>query len=162
VFIPFCFLEVSMVLRRHVLWSLLAALLLCTLAAANSLPIPATSVPTSTSIRAVDSASRLSVGGGHSAGVIFTLANRAPEERSGQLAGLLAGKVAPGRDLTAPLSTLPVSGASMHNNVRFRTSNWDRMAERGGASTPEPGSLLLLSSGLIGIAGMLRRRLTRG
>ena len=79
-----------MVLRRHVLWSLLAALLLCTLAAANSLPIPATSVPTSTSIRAVDSASRLSVGGGHSAGVIFTLANRAPEERSGQLAGLLA------------------------------------------------------------------------
>ena len=32
----------------------------------------------------------------------------------------------------------------------------------GGMSTPEPGSMMLLGTGLIGIAGMMRRKLLRG
>lgn len=50
----------------------------------------------------------------------------------------------------------PVGGSPGHGPQEF-------IGYRGTAmSTPEPGSLLMLSTGLIGIAGMVRRKLLRG
>jgi hypothetical protein len=49
-----------------------------------------------------------------------------------------------------------------HYNHIYRSDNYHRAGGAQCMSTPEPASLLLLSTGLIGIAGMLRRKLLRG
>jgi hypothetical protein len=59
--------------------------------------------------------------------------------------------------LASDSTHIPV--ATLRNNYRLRISNWN-IAEGGhGPSTPEPASLLLLSTGLIGIAALMRRKL---
>lgn len=53
---------------------------------------------------------------------------------------------------------LDVAGVDPDLNIKFVTEvNYD-----GPASTPEPSSLLLLGTGMLGLAGMVRRRLGRG
>jgi PEP-CTERM motif len=47
----------------------------------------------------------------------------------------------------------------MHGTIRFRAKNWNGGSQKTPMSTPEPGSLMLLSTGLVGIAGMVRRKL---
>ena len=51
-----------------------------------------------------------------------------------------------------------VAGSGLHNNLRFKTGVWAVQKSGGGVSTPEPGSLLLISTGLIGLAGTIRRK----
>jgi hypothetical protein len=46
-----------------------------------------------------------------------------------------------------------------HSTISYRAKNWNGGSQKAPMSTPEPGSLMLLSTGLVGIAGMVRRKL---
>jgi hypothetical protein len=50
----------------------------------------------------------------------------------------------------------------LHYNHIYRSDNYRGAGGAQWMSTPEPASLLLLSTGLVGIAGILRRKLLRG
>jgi hypothetical protein len=54
------------------------------------------------------------------------------------------------------------SSIGLQGTIRFRTSGWTGGGEGHGTTAPEPGSLMLLSTGLFGIAGIVRRKLMRG
>jgi hypothetical protein len=51
---------------------------------------------------------------------------------------------------------------SQHGTISRKNGTWAVWRERTPLATPEPGSLMLLSTGLAGIAGMVRRKLLRG
>ena len=57
--------------------------------------------------------------------------------------------------------TTPVMFGAHYNHI-YRSDNYRGTGGAQSMSTPEPASLLLLSTGLIGIAGILRRKLLRG
>ncbi len=46
-----------------------------------------------------------------------------------------------------------------HSTISYRAKNWNGGSPKAPMSTPEPGSLMLLSTGLVGVAGMVRRKL---
>ena len=66
-----------------------------------------------------------------------------------------------GANLAGSNSVRVSSPDAMHNNIRFRPAGWAN-GRGDGMAAPEPGSLMLLSTGLIGIAGLVRRKLLRG
>jgi PEP-CTERM motif-containing protein len=47
----------------------------------------------------------------------------------------------------------------VRSTISYRAKNWNGGNQKAPMSTPEPGSLMLLSTGLVGIAGMVRRKL---
>jgi len=75
--------------------------------------------------------------------------------------GPSSGNIMSDRNITA-VNLTHITPDRVHNNIRFRTANWNGPEWGRGMSTPEPGSLLLLSTGLMGIAGMVRRKLRLG
>ncbi len=69
---------------------------------------------------------------------------------------LLLARNAPSSEFKGLVLYTPVGGSPGHGPQEFIGYSQTAL------STPEPGSLMLLSTGLIGIAGMLRRKLLRG
>jgi PEP-CTERM motif len=89
--------------------------------------------------------------------------NRASGENwNAHPSGSLSGKVMFGQNITVSNATGFPFLAGRHGTGRYRIGGWV-VWNRGTPpmSTPEPGSLMLLSTGLLGIAGTMRRKLLR-
>jgi len=146
-------------LSRRFLLSLVVGLSLSTLASANSANVNMTFLHSGTGVYARTYMDHFSIDGGRATPAIFAASNdlvSTGKSRSAYLNGPLSGTVMDGQDVT-DYKTGSIASLSGMNGTRFRTDNW--AGARHGKSTPEPASLLLLSTGLIGIAGLVRRKL---
>ena len=146
-------------LSRRFLLSLVLGLSLSTLASANSANVNMTFLHSGTGVYARTYMDHFSMDGGRATPAIFAASNdlvSTGKSRSAYLNGPLSGTVMDGQHVT-DYKTGSIASLSGMNGTRFRTDNW--AGARHGKSTPEPASLLLLSTGLIGIAGLVRRKL---
>ena len=139
-------------LLSRVFLSLVAALSLCTLATANSVPVNVTILHSGagvvagacarTTLNAFDSPTTRTSWNAHFAGPL--------------------SKVPFAQGVTAYRATRFTFQGEGHGTRRYRVGGWVVWNRRTAMSTPEPGSLMLLSTGLLGVAGMMRRKLLRG
>ena len=146
-------------LSRRFLLSLVVGLSLSTLASANSANVNMTFLHSGTGVYARTYMDHFWMDGGRATPAIFAASNdlvSTGKSRSAYLNGPLSGTVMDGQHVT-DYKTGSIASLSGMNGTRFRTDNW--AGARHGMSTPEPASLLVLSTGLIGIAGLVRRKL---
>jgi PEP-CTERM motif len=87
---------------------------------------------------------------------VFNLSSS--EKVNAQVAGPLAGKGISGNPDSTTRFTL---SGERHGTLSHKNGNWTVWHQTSPLATPEPGSLMLLSTGLAGIAGMVRRKFRR-
>jgi len=148
--------------RYHFLLSLAATLLLSTLALADSAPlgVPFLRFDTSgvyTGARTYSDTFSINAG---KVTPILTAAFNTPSGYSGnnRLGGLSANIVS-GQGIAAQSAVGMTYAGGTHGTIAHQQGNFARSREGSPAATPEPGSLMLLSTGLIGLAGLVRRKL---
>jgi hypothetical protein len=148
--------------RYQFLLSLVAGLLLSTLALADSIPFSTKLLASSNGVYAgVSSPAHVSTGAGSSAPSTFdTFHNQLATSTVGNAP---LGASIPGTTTTLYGQHIPDSSTGRfntfngpHDTIRFRTKGWSG-PKLGGMAAPEPSSLMLLSTGLIGLAGLVRR-----
>lgn len=145
--------------RIHFLLLLVVVLSLCTLATANS--IPASMVPLDTGagipVDAFTVPGHVPIYSGNSTSVMFALVNdRTPDDRTVRLFGPIAGENG------ASYTTGRVVSSARLNTGPFccKAQDW-HWGGHHSTVTAEPDSLILLATGLIGVAGTVRRKLAR-
>jgi len=148
-------------LSRRLLLSLVVGLSLSTLASANSANVNMTFLHSGTGVygSAHTYMDHFSIDGGRVTLAIFAASSShfsTGDSRNVHIGGPLSGTIMY-RQRVTDYKTGSAASLSGMNGTRFRTDNW--AGARHGLSTPEPASLLLLSTGLIGIAGLVRRKL---
>ncbi len=153
--------------RRHYILSLVVALFLSTLALANSIPVNLTLLHSGTSVRvgAFTAPGHFSINGLKAAPMSFDAISSHPSrDWNAHFSGLPSGKVILGNDTANRTGRIAFPGQG-YQPTCCKAQNWvggDQGIGGHGASVPEPGSLILLSTGLLGIAGIVRRKLLRG
>ncbi len=148
----------STVQHRHLLLSLVVTLLLSALASANPIALNMTSLHSSVYSDARIDSSHFSASAAKTSPTIFAaFSNRV----SGLNDNARLGESFPG----AMLRSQQPASYRIPPLIEFAASCCKGQNRLGGPaqseSTPEPGSLMLLATGLIGIAGVVRRKLTR-
>ncbi len=150
--------------------SLAVVLLLSSLASADSVPVNATFVHSSASagvrmnpgIFAVNDS--LTTKGQTTPTSLAAFNTPAPlENRNAHLSGLLLGNTGLGKDITNHGPGRFTFFGGTHGTIAHKNGDWAtwHQGHATGLTAPEPGSLALLSTGLIGIAGKVRRKLRR-
>jgi len=152
-----------MLSRCRSLLPLVVALSLSTLASANSAPVSAALLHSSGSVYDAQTYSgNLTNKAGDAtpltSGVFSNF--KAGENGNAHLSAPLSGNAMLGRSVTNFSGSHFASPDGIHGTIARRNGNFAVWHEGSPtATTPEPGSLMLLSTGLIGIAGVVRRKL---
>jgi hypothetical protein len=154
--------------RRHYALSLVVALFFSTLALANSIPVNLTLLHSGTSVHggAVTDPGHFSINGLKAAPMNFDAISSHPSrDWNAHLSGLPSGRVMLGNGTANRTGRVAFPGQG-YQPTCCKAQNWvggdQGYGGKGGLSAPEPGSLILLSTGLLGIAGIVRRKLLRG
>jgi hypothetical protein len=144
-----------MLSRSRLFCSLVVALLLSTLALADSAPVSIAYFHSST---------------GAYAGSQSYADHSSSSQKTGTLM-IVAAFNSPSSEKSSGHSNVLVSGNNgfaVHGTISRKNGDWSvwhtpaaNGAPTAPLATPEPGSLMLVSTGLVGIAGVLRRKLHR-
>jgi hypothetical protein len=152
-----------MLSRSRFLLSLVVALSLSTLASADSAPVSMTFMHSTGVYGGAQSYSgHASINSGTATPMILAAFNHPSSEKwNAQVGGALSGKEMLGKNDAATRSNFL---DDRHGTISRKNGDWAvwHVGEPGSPmATPEPGSLMLLSTGLIGVAGVVRRKMRR-
>jgi hypothetical protein len=162
-----------MMLSHRFFLSLVAGLFLSTLASANSITVNVTSMHAAGDGHANSYAGQSSSAGGTIAPAMITPAmitagkttpamSIAYASRTSSFGSVISNANAANAPATGIVFPKRKYGPTCCDARPWVGSGQERHPPRPGLSTPEPSSLMLLSTGLMGIGGMVRRSFFRG
>jgi PEP-CTERM motif len=153
----------SILLANRFLLSLVAALFLSALAAADSTNVTAAFLHSGAGANG-GANPQFSTNSGKASPATFGVYNghvSAGANGNARIGGAFSGTASDSRAFTGYKIGQIAPPGGMHG-TRFKNDKWNATGQGRGLTTPEPSSLMLLSTGLMGIAGMARRKLRLG